>query len=157
MPMRSPEPLENIRVIPGLDHVGDSVLTVELQFRVVHLGVDPNVLSQAGPAVRRALWAIGERRFPHLRYDVHPDQHATARQLAQWHERRPRQAHLRRDLSTAYDALLHGLASHVPRSRPQRRHQADDDPNVRFRHNVVTLALGLPARAEVLRAAVQRC
>jgi hypothetical protein len=29
---------------------------------------------QAGPAVRRALWVIGERRFPHLRYDFHPDQ-----------------------------------------------------------------------------------
>jgi len=24
--------------------------------------------------VRRALWAIGERRFPHLRYDFHDDQ-----------------------------------------------------------------------------------
>jgi hypothetical protein len=24
--------------------------------------------------VRRALWAIGERRFPHLRYDFHEQQ-----------------------------------------------------------------------------------
>lgn len=35
---------------------------------------------------------------------------ATARQLAQLHERRPRQADLRRALSTAYYALFHGLA-----------------------------------------------
>ena len=30
--------------------------------------------SQGTLAVRRALWAIGERRFPHLRYDFHDDQ-----------------------------------------------------------------------------------
>ncbi|QPN65919.1 hypothetical protein [Synechococcus sp. CBW1006] len=34
----------------------------------------------------------------------------TAGQLAQLHERRPRQADLRRELSTAYYALFHGLA-----------------------------------------------
>ena len=37
-------------------------------------GVDPKVLIQSGPAVRRALWAVGERRFPHLRYDFHVHQ-----------------------------------------------------------------------------------
>ena len=35
---------------------------------------------------------------------------ATARQLAQVHHRRPRQADLRRSISTAYYALFHGLA-----------------------------------------------
>lgn len=35
---------------------------------------------------------------------------ATARQLAQLHQRRPRQADLRRAISTAYYALFHGLA-----------------------------------------------
>jgi uncharacterized protein (UPF0332 family) len=34
----------------------------------------------------------------------------TARQLAHLHERRPRQADLRRAISTAYDATFHGLA-----------------------------------------------
>jgi uncharacterized protein (UPF0332 family) len=34
----------------------------------------------------------------------------TARQLAQLHQRRPRQADLRRAVSTAYYALFHGLA-----------------------------------------------
>ncbi|MCP9888674.1 hypothetical protein KBY96_12155 [Cyanobium sp. ATX 6A2] len=73
-PLLNSQGLESIRVIPGLDHDGDPVLYVELQFRLVQPGVDPRVLSQAGPALRRALWAIGERRFPHLRYDFHPDQ-----------------------------------------------------------------------------------
>lgn len=35
---------------------------------------------------------------------------ATARQLVQLHEKRPRQADLRRALSTAYYSLFHGLA-----------------------------------------------
>ena len=35
---------------------------------------------------------------------------ATARQLAHVHQRRPRQADLRRSISTAYYALFHGLA-----------------------------------------------
>lgn len=34
----------------------------------------------------------------------------TARQLAQVHQRRPRQADLRRSISTSYYALFHGLA-----------------------------------------------
>jgi hypothetical protein len=47
----SSQGLEGALVYPGLDHDGDPVLFV-----------------------RRALWAIGERRFPHLRYDFHDDQ-----------------------------------------------------------------------------------
>jgi len=35
---------------------------------------------------------------------------ATARQLAHVHQRRPRQADLRRSISTAYYAMFHGLA-----------------------------------------------
>jgi len=40
----------------------------------VEPGIDLNVLSQSTLAERRALWAIGERRFAHLRYDFHDDQ-----------------------------------------------------------------------------------
>lgn len=73
-PLLQSQGLEAIQVIPGLDHDGDPVLYVELKFHLVQPGVDPNVLIQAGPAVRRALWAIGEHRFPHLRYDFHAEQ-----------------------------------------------------------------------------------
>ena len=45
-PILRSQGLEGVRVIPGLDHA----------------------------AVRRALWKLGERRFPHLRYDFHDDQ-----------------------------------------------------------------------------------
>lgn len=63
-----------VEVVPGLDHDGDPVLFVEIQFRHVEPGIDLNALSQSTLAVRRALWAIGERRYPHLRYDFHDDQ-----------------------------------------------------------------------------------
>ncbi|QPN68758.1 hypothetical protein [Synechococcus sp. CBW1006] len=73
-PLLQSQGLDHTQVIPGLDHDGDPVLYVELQFRLVEPGVDPKVLIQAGPAVRQALWAIGERRFPHLRYAFQPSQ-----------------------------------------------------------------------------------
>ena len=73
-PLLRSQGLESVQVIPGLDHDGDPVLFVELKFRLVEPGIDPDVLSQSTPAVRRALWAMGEHRFPHLRYDVHDDQ-----------------------------------------------------------------------------------
>jgi hypothetical protein len=70
----SSQGLEGVLVNPGLDHDGDPVLFVHLKFRLVEPGIDLNVLSQSAQAVRRALWAIGERRFPHLRYVFHDDQ-----------------------------------------------------------------------------------
>jgi hypothetical protein len=45
-----------------------------LEGMLVNPGLDPNLLSQSTLAVHRALWAIGERRFPHLRYAFHDDQ-----------------------------------------------------------------------------------
>jgi hypothetical protein len=56
-PLLHSQGLDRIQVIPGLDHDGG-----------------PKVLIQAGPAVRQALWPLGERRFPHLRYDFHANQ-----------------------------------------------------------------------------------
>ncbi|MCH9714393.1 MAG: hypothetical protein K0U63_07595 [Cyanobacteria bacterium] len=70
----SSQGLEGVLVIPGLDHDGDPALFIEIRFRMVKPGVDPKVLIQAGPALWRALGAIGERRFPHLRYDFQEGQ-----------------------------------------------------------------------------------
>lgn len=70
----SSQGLEGVQVNPGLDHDGDPVLFVHLKFRLVEPGIDLNTLSQSTLAVRSALWAIGERRYPHLRYDFHDDQ-----------------------------------------------------------------------------------
>jgi len=69
LPILSSQGMECVQVIPGLDHDGDPVLFVEIKFRLVQPGVDPKVLIQTGPALWRALMAIGERRFPHVRYD----------------------------------------------------------------------------------------
>ena len=73
-PLLHSQGLDRLQVIPGLDHDGDPVLYVELHFELMEPGVDPKVLIQAGPAVRQALWALGERRFPHIRYDFHANQ-----------------------------------------------------------------------------------
>ena len=70
----SSQGLEGVQVNPGLDHDGDPVLFVHLKFRLVKPGIDPRLLSDSAISLRRALWAIGERRYPHLRYDFHDDQ-----------------------------------------------------------------------------------
>ena len=66
--------LESVLVNPGLDHDGDPVLFVRLKFRLVEPGIDPQLLSDSAISLRRVLWTMGERRFPHLRYDFHDDQ-----------------------------------------------------------------------------------
>jgi len=71
----SSQGLEGVLVNPGLDHDGDPVLFVHLKFRLVEPGINPRLLSDSAISLRRALWAIGERRYPHLRYDFHDDQH----------------------------------------------------------------------------------
>jgi hypothetical protein len=76
----SSQGLEGVLVNPGLDHDGDPVLFVHLKFRLVEPGIDPNLLSQSTICVRRALWKIDERRFPHLRYDFHEDQKILGRE-----------------------------------------------------------------------------
>ena len=63
-----------MQVNPVLDHDGDPVLFVHVKFRHVEPGIDPHRLSDSAITVRRAIWKLGERRFPHLRYDFHDDQ-----------------------------------------------------------------------------------
>lgn len=70
----SSQGLDGVGVNPGLDHDGDPVLLVHLKFRLVEPGIDPSLLSDSAISLCRALWEMGERRFPHLRYDFHDDQ-----------------------------------------------------------------------------------
>lgn len=73
-PLLTSPGLEGIQAHPGLDHDDDPVLFVQLKFRLVETGIDPNLLSQSTISVRRALRAIWERRYPHFRYDFHDKQ-----------------------------------------------------------------------------------
>lgn len=66
----SSQGLESFLVNPGLAHDGDPVLFVHIKFRLVEPGIDPRRLINSAITVRRPLWTMGERRFPHLRYDV---------------------------------------------------------------------------------------
>jgi len=66
--------MEGVQVNPGLDHVGEPVLFVHVKFLHVEPVIDPRRLSDSAITVRRALSKLGERRFPHLRYDFHDNQ-----------------------------------------------------------------------------------
>jgi len=70
----SSQGLEGVLLNPGLDHDGDPVLFMHLKFRLVEPGINPRLLSDCAITLRRALWEMMERRFPHLRYDFHDDQ-----------------------------------------------------------------------------------
>ena len=68
--------LEDMLLNLGLDQDGDGdpVLFVHLKFRLVEPGINSRLLSDCAITLRRALWEMVERRFPHLRYDFHDDQ-----------------------------------------------------------------------------------
>lgn len=70
----SSQGLQSVPVNPAVDHDGDPVLFVHLRFRLMEPGINPGLRSDSAISLRRALWAIGERRFPHLRYNFHDDQ-----------------------------------------------------------------------------------
>jgi len=63
-----------VQVNPGLVHGGEAVLFVHVKFRLVEPGIDLRRLRDSVITVRRALWRLGERFFPHLCYDFHDDQ-----------------------------------------------------------------------------------
>lgn len=66
--------LEGVLLNLGLNHDGDPVLFVQPKFRLVEPAINPRLLSNCAVTLRRALWRMVERRFPHLRYDFHDDQ-----------------------------------------------------------------------------------
>ena len=73
-PILRSQGMEGMQVNPGLEHDAAPVLFEHLKFRLVEPGIDPRRLCDSAITLRRALWSIGERRFPHLRYDFHDDQ-----------------------------------------------------------------------------------
>ncbi len=56
---------------PGLDHDEFPVLFLHLKFRLVEPGIDPHLLSDSANSCAVRFDQMGERRFPHLRYDFH--------------------------------------------------------------------------------------
>jgi hypothetical protein len=66
--------LEGVLLNLGLGPRRRPKLFVHLKFRVVEPGINPRMLSNCAVTLRRALWEMVERRFPHLRYDFHNDQ-----------------------------------------------------------------------------------
>lgn len=57
-------------VRPGRDHDGDPVIFVEAAYDVSDAQIDPKVAISLIGEVRRALEALGEDRFPHIRHRI---------------------------------------------------------------------------------------
>ena len=71
---------------------------------------------------------------------------ASARQLVQLHEKRPRQANLRRVLSTAYYSLFYGLAETAADRMIGTNHKPGDGwPGAGFTEHSATLKPKRPA------------
>lgn len=60
--------LIGVEVTPGLDHDGDAVLLVELQYDPAGPAVDTSRMTEFFHAIRRQLLKSGEDRFPHIRH-----------------------------------------------------------------------------------------
>ena len=58
----------NARVISGEDHDGDAVLFIEVDYRLSDEPIDTKATFGLVQALREALGAVGETRFPHVRH-----------------------------------------------------------------------------------------
>ena len=57
-----------VHVRPALDHDGDPVLSVDVDYELSPLPVDPKETLGLIGLVRDRLYEIGETRFPHIRH-----------------------------------------------------------------------------------------
>jgi len=59
---------EDVRVSSGEDHDGDPVLFIEVDYRLSDEPIDSKATFGLVRALREALGAVGETRFPHVRH-----------------------------------------------------------------------------------------
>jgi hypothetical protein len=64
---------ERVEVCAGEDHDGEPVLFVEIHYRLIKKPIDAGITFGLIGALREALEAVGETRFPHVRH--HFDEH----------------------------------------------------------------------------------
>lgn len=114
--------LRSIEVRAGEHHDGDPVIFVEAQYDLSERPFELGVTGKLASVIRRRLRNAGEMRFPHIRNKFHEEQTVqrtfsegaclivTARRLVRASPTKPRQAELKRAVSTAYYALFHALA-----------------------------------------------
>ncbi len=60
--------LVSVEARGGEDHDGDPVIFVEARFDLSPRPIESAVVSEMELRLRDSLWALGERRFPHIRY-----------------------------------------------------------------------------------------
>lgn len=61
-------------IVEDIDQDGDPILEIDVNYRKVGAWVDPTPTFGLSVAVRDALRAIGENRFPHLKHFFPDDQ-----------------------------------------------------------------------------------
>ena len=62
---------ETVRVKPDLDHDGDPIIRVDVDYRLMEEPLDTNATYDLVGDVRRAIMELGEQRFPHVRNHFH--------------------------------------------------------------------------------------
>lgn len=60
--------LREVKVSPAFDHEGEAVLQIDLIHDLSARPIDPKVTFELPASLREKLQALGEDRFPHLRY-----------------------------------------------------------------------------------------
>jgi hypothetical protein len=74
--------LRAVNVRAGEDHDGEPVLYVEADYDLSEVAVDTAVTAAVTTKLRDALWAVGERRFPHIRHRLAEGQIVQTRRRA---------------------------------------------------------------------------
>lgn len=60
--------LREVSIRASTDHDGDPVLRIDASYDPVDEPIDPNDVSELLSRLRDRLWAMNERRFPHIRH-----------------------------------------------------------------------------------------
>ncbi len=60
--------LTDVRVQDGLDHDGEPVLFIEVTYDLSDTPIDVSATASLTTKLRDRLWAVGEKRFPHIRH-----------------------------------------------------------------------------------------
>ena len=65
---------EDVRVRPDLDHDGDPIIQVDVDYRLMEEPIDTGLTLGLHVDVWFAIEKLGERRFPHVRHHFHERQ-----------------------------------------------------------------------------------
>lgn len=74
--------LRSLNVRAGEDHDGDPVIFVDGEYNFSEMPIDTSVTADLTSILRDRLWAVGEKRFPHIRHKFDERQKVKSRRRA---------------------------------------------------------------------------